>query len=206
MPCLGTNQVRSWSPKIAILILINLIVPRRHTVAQSENEDRQGEQNEQRLIATLLCSALSLIGANGFAHAGVVGRYECNIVGTASQDPIGDRDGHQLSSFQFSCFGVDGLLKEAVYTATGISEWDGPQGTQLLTGGVHRVSGGLAVTQMLQGAGSIILKDGKPAGWETHGKSVFKFASGTLAALSGKTVSYTSQLTGLNRFSIEFAD
>jgi hypothetical protein len=68
------------------------------------------------------------------------------------------------------------------------------------------MTGGLAVTQMLEGAGSIILKDGKPAGWETSGKSVFKFASGSLAALAGKTVSYTSKLTGLNRFSIEFAD
>lgn len=160
----------------------------------------------KRLIGTLLCSAFSLVGAMEFAHAGVVGRYECNIVGTASQDPIGDRDGHQLSSFQFSCLGVEGLLKGAVYTAVGISEWDGPRGTQLLTGGVHRAAGGLAVTQMLEGAGSIIAKDGKPVGWETHGKSVFKFASGSLAALSGKTVSYTSQLTGLNRFSIELND
>ncbi len=160
----------------------------------------------RRYAAKLLCCALGLIGIAGAAHAGVVGRYECNIVGTASQDPVGDREGHQLSSFQFSCLGVDGLLKGAVYTATGISEWDGPRGTQLLTGGVHRTSGGLAVTVMLEGAGSIILKDGKPAGWETHGKSLFKFASGTVSALSGKTVTFSSQLIGPNRFSLEFAD
>jgi hypothetical protein len=147
----------------------------------------------KRLIATLLCSALGLLGASGFAQAEGVGRYECNIVGLPSMDLVGDREGHQLSSFQFSCFAVDGILKGAVYSATTVSEWDGPQVTQLLAGGVHRAPGGLAVTQMMVGTGAMILKDGKPA-------------SGTLAALAGKTVSYDSKATGPNRFTIEFTD
>ncbi len=160
----------------------------------------------KRLIGTLLCSALGLLGASGFAQAEGIGRYECNVVGLASIDAVGDREGHQLSSFQFSCFGVDGILKGAVYTASTVSEWDGPQMTQLLTGGVHRAPGGLAVTQMMVGTGSMISKDGKPAGWETHGKALIKFASGTLAGLAGKTVSYNSKATGPNRFTIEFTD
>jgi hypothetical protein len=40
---------------------------------------------------------------------------------------------------QYSCFGVDGLLKGAVYTASTIQEWDGPQGTFLSAGGMYRV-------------------------------------------------------------------
>ena len=160
----------------------------------------------KRLIAAFFCSALGLIGASGFALAETIGRYECNTFGTASQEPIGDRNGHQLSAVQFSCLGVDGVLKGAVYTATSITEWDGPRGTYLLTGGVHRAPGGLAVTQTLEGTGSILLKDGKPVGWENSGKSIFKFASGTLAALAGKTVKFTSKGKGLNRFDIEFTD
>ena len=46
----------------------------------------------KRFIATFLCSALGLIGASGFALAETIGRYECSTIGTASQEPIGDRN------------------------------------------------------------------------------------------------------------------
>ena len=65
----------------------------------------------KRFIATLVCSALGLIGASGLALADSIGRFECSVVGTPSQEPIGDRNGHGLLSIQYSCFGVDGLLK-----------------------------------------------------------------------------------------------
>jgi hypothetical protein len=160
----------------------------------------------KRFIATFLCSALSLIGASGLALAETIGRYECSIIGTTSPEPIGDRNGHRLVSAQFSCFGVDGLLKGAVYTGSNISEWNGPQGTFLSAGGIHRTSGGLAVTQLTEGTGSVTEKDGRPAGPKTSGKAVFKFASGTLAALSGKVVKFASQPTGVGRFILEFTD
>jgi hypothetical protein len=96
----------------------------------------------KRLIATVVCSTVGLISASGFALAETVGRYECSVVGAASQEPIADRDGHRLTSLQYSCFGVEGLLKGAVYTGSSISEWDGPQGTYLSAGGIVRASGG----------------------------------------------------------------
>jgi hypothetical protein len=161
----------------------------------------------KRFITTFVCSALSLIGASGFALAETIGRYECSIIGTASQEPIGDRNGHNLLSWQYSCFGVDGLLKGAVVTASSISEWDGPQGTYLFGGGIHRAPGGLAVAQLVEGTGSVVMKDGKVVGTESSGKTVFKFASGTLAALSGKVVKFASKpMTGVGRFSLEFTD
>jgi hypothetical protein len=119
---------------------------------------------------------------------------------------MGDRSGHGLLSYQFSCVGVDGLLKGAVYSAIHVSEWDNAQGTFLLAGGVHRAAGGFAVTQMLEGTGSVIMKDGKAIGSTGSGKAVFKLGLGTLAALSGKTVKFTSKSIGLNRFDLEFAD
>jgi hypothetical protein len=160
----------------------------------------------KRFIATFVGSALGLIGASGFALAETIGRYECSFVGAASQEPIGDRTGHSLSSNQFSCFGLDGLLKGAVYTGSSIGEWEGPQGTLFYTGGIHRAPGGLAVTQLTEGTGSVIMKDGKAAGFENSGKAVFKFASGTLAALSGKTVKFAAKSTGVARFNIELTD
>ena len=97
-------------------------------------------------------------------------------------------------------------MKGAVYTGSNISEWDGPQGTFLSAGGIYRAPGGLAVTQLMEGTGSVIMKDGKPVGAETSGKTIFKFASGTLAALSGKTVKFVSQPTGAGRFNLELTD
>jgi hypothetical protein len=160
----------------------------------------------KRFIVTLMCSALGLIGATGIARSDTIGRYDCNVVGTNNPEPIAGGSGHGLVSYQFSCFGVEGLLKGAVYSAIHVSEWDGPQGTFLLAGGIHRSAGGFAVTQMLEGTGSIIMKDGKPVGSTSSGKAIFKFGSGTLAALSGKTFKFASKSTGLNRFELEFAE
>ena len=52
----------------------------------------------ERLTATFVCSALSLVAATGFARADTIGRYQCAVVGAIAQDPIGDRDGHVLLS------------------------------------------------------------------------------------------------------------
>jgi hypothetical protein len=158
------------------------------------------------VIATFFYSALSLIGASGFAVADTIGRYECNYVGTASQEPIGDRDDHYLVSLQYSCFGVDGLLKGAVHTGTSITEWDGLKGMYLFGGGTVRSPGALAVTQLVEGVGSVVVKDGKPAGAETSGRAIFKFASGALAALAGRTFNFVSKPIGYGRFDVELSD
>ena len=160
----------------------------------------------KRLIATFICSALSVIGASGFALAETIGRYECSVIGTVSQEPIGDRNEHSLASLRYSCFGVDGLLTGDVHTASSVSEWDGPKGTFLFGGGIHRAPGGLAATQITEGTGSVVMKDGKPVGADSSGKGVFKLASGTLAALSGKAFKFATRPTGLGRFEMEYTD
>jgi hypothetical protein len=160
----------------------------------------------KRVIAIFVCSAVGLIGASGFARAETIGRYECSTIGTASQEPIGDRNGHSLVSLQYACFGVDGILKGAVFTASTIQEWDGPKGTFIYSGGIHRAPGGIAVTQLIEGTGSIVMKDGKPFGTDSLGKSVFKFASGTLAALSGKDFKFATKPIGIGRFNLDLTD
>ena len=155
---------------------------------------------------TLACSALALMSATGLAYSDTIGRYECSIVGIGNPEPLGDRAGHGLLSYQFSCYGIDGLLKGAVYSAVHVSEWDGPQGDFLLAGGVHRVAGGFAVTQMTEGTAAVSMKDGKPVGVTGSGKAVFKLGSGSLAALSGKATKFTTKVTGANRFELEFVD
>jgi hypothetical protein len=159
-----------------------------------------------RILGVTFASAIGFVGASESAFADLIGRYECNVVGVQAPEPVGDRTGHNLVSTQFSCFGVDGLLKNAVYSATNVTEWDGPKATQLQAGGTHRTAGGLAVTQILEGTASTILKDGKPVGGEGSGTAAVKFASGTLAAMTGKTVKFTTKSTGAGRFILEFTD
>ena len=160
----------------------------------------------KRLAVALACSLLSLCGAGGFAIADTIGRYECNVVGTAAPEPIGDRPGHGLTSYQYSCVGVEGFLKGAVLSATNISEWEGPQGKFLLGGGVHRTAGGFAVSRMQEGTNSITIQDGKPVGSTGSGTAIFNLGSGTLSSLSGKTVKFTSKSIGPQRFILEFQD
>jgi len=160
----------------------------------------------KRLVTMVACSVLSLIGAVEAAHSDIIGRYECNVLGVSTPEPIGDRPGHGLAQYQYSCVGVEGLLKGAVYSAMNVSEWDGPNGKLILVGGVHRTPGGLAVTQMQEGAVTIEMKDGKAVGLTGSGKAIIKFASGTLAGLSGKTLKFANKSIGFNRFDIEWSE
>lgn len=159
---------------------------------------------DKRIIATVACTTLGLVNASGFALADSIGRLECSIVGTPSQDPIGDRDGHRLVSAQYSCFGVEGLLKGVLYTTATTSEWDGSQGIYFVGGGIIRAPGGIAVTQLTEGQGSTVMKDGKPAGNEVSGKGQVKFASGAFAELSGRAIKFEAKPAGFNRFGLEF--
>jgi hypothetical protein len=157
-------------------------------------------------IAAAIAAAASLAMAGGAARAELIGRYECNIVGTLGQEPIGDRPGHMLVSFQYSCYGVDGLMKGALYTASVASEWENQKGVYLYGAGIHRMTDGLAVIQLTEGTGTVAMQNGTPAISQADGKVVFKLASGSLASLAGKTVDFTARLTSPGHFIYEMND
>ena len=156
-------------------------------------------------IFASVCLTAGLLGSTS-TFAEMIGRYECNVVGAASQDPVGDKDGHRILNLQYSCTGVDGLLKGAQYTGTSTSEWDGPKGTYLTGSGIVRAPGSLAVTEVLDGSGQPFMKDGKPAGSEASGTVVYKCASGSFAQLSGKQVRWAAAPAGFGRFTLEVTD
>jgi hypothetical protein len=160
----------------------------------------------QRFISTLVCSVLGLIVTGQLARADAIARYECAVVGLPNQEPVGDRADHNLTTVEYSCLGVDGLLIGAVYTASNTVEWDGAKGTFLVGSGIHRIPGGRAVLQMLEGTASIVMKDGKLVGTETSGKGIVKFASGPFAGLSGKTLQFVTKPVNPIRFTVEFTD
>jgi len=157
----------------------------------------------RKTISVLACSMLSFLAT---AHADTIARYECAVIGFPAVEPVGDRADHTLVTVEYSCVGSDGLMKGAVYTASNTTEWDGPKGTFLIGGGVHRIPGGRAVLQMTEGTALLAMKDGKLLGNETSGKALVKFASGPFAALSGKTIRFVTKPVNPIRFDIEFSD
>jgi hypothetical protein len=158
------------------------------------------------LIAGILASIVGLVGISGSAYADSIGRYECNIIGAIGLEPIGDHDGHLLRSFDYFCAGVDGIFKGALLSAVSVSEVDGSRVTFHLVGGVHRIAGGLAVGETLEGTGSSVMQEGGRARTASAGTMIFKFASGKLAPLSGKTFKWAAKPIGYNRFDLEYED
>jgi hypothetical protein len=142
--------------------------------------------------------------------AEIFGLYECNVIGTIGKDPIAGESGHLLVSLEYSCVGLEGLMKGDVHTASSASEWIGPKGTFLRGGGVHRAPDGLAVSVITDGTGWVVKSSDTeyagPAGTASAGTGIFKFASGSLAALSGKTFKFATKPMAPNRFVMEFTD
>ncbi|MGC2776272.1 MAG: hypothetical protein WA418_11645 [Bradyrhizobium sp.] len=150
--------------------------------------------------------ALGLVAGLGAARADTIARYDCTIVGTMGLEPIGDRPGHMLVSFQYSCVGTDGLMKGAIYTANVASEWENQKGTYLYGAGIHRMTDGYAVAVLAEGTGSVVMKNGTPAISEATGKVVFKLASGNFAALAGRTANFSAKLVGPGHLIYELTD
>nr|WP_027522040.1 hypothetical protein [Bradyrhizobium sp. Ec3.3] len=160
---------------------------------------------KKNLLTVVLCSVFGLLGPNTVALADSTRRYDCTIDGT-DREPVGDRNGHIIVSLQYTCRVADGLLKDAGITGISVSEWDGEKGKYLASLDVHRALEGFAVGQLLEGIGSSVMENNRTAGIAASGKTAFKFASGSLAALSGKTVKFTTMPAGARRFELEFTD
>ena len=158
---------------------------------------------KKRSVIMLSCCVLAISATTQIARADMIARYECNMVDFATQEPIGDRADHTLSFLHYSCVAVDGLLKGALYTGSNTVEWDGVTGRIIVGGGIHRIPGSRLVTQLTEGAVSIVMKDGKFAGNDASGKGTIKFASGAYAALNGKQMKFASTPISPIRFALE---
>jgi hypothetical protein len=58
----------------------------------------------------------------------------------------------------------------------------------------------------VEGTNSMLMMDGKAIGLEASGTTFFKYASGTLAQIAGKTVKFIVRPSDLGRFEIEFTE
>lgn len=156
------------------------------------------------VIAFALCSALELLGLSASAVADTR-RYACTIT-AADREPVGVRNERVILTVQYGCRIADGLSSDAGITAVSVSEWAADKGTYLASVEFHRALGGVAIGQLSEATGFSSMEGEQGIAVATSGTTVFKFASGSLAALSGKTLKFTTKLTGLRSFELEFTD
>lgn len=160
---------------------------------------------KQLSLSLVLYFVLGLLGLNEIALADSTQRYGCIIDGT-DREPSGDRNERTIVSLQYTCRLADGLPKDAEITGLSVSLWDSEKGTYLALVDVYRGLDGIAVGQLLEGTGTSFTEHNRAVGIAASGKVVFKFASGSLAALSGRILNFATKPVNSRQFQMEFTD
>ena len=146
-------------------------------------------------VATILLAAIP----NASAQTSKSG-FPCQIVGPNELEPLGDRDGHALGVTSYSCHADSGPLSGGVWTATAIWEFDGPKATLVTNNGVVRKRGGVGVYQDTQGTLTLVMANGKPAGWTATGEGHWIMAAGSVADMAGKSYTFAACHASLTQF------
>jgi hypothetical protein len=151
-------------------------------------------------IATVL--ALSTALSNALAQTPLVLKANCMSI-FRPVEALGDREGHSLAIAEFTCRFEGGPLAGAVGPGSGIYEWNGPNGVALSSSGIYRKPGVHAAWINTDMKLALTIADGRPVGATTNGRGRFLLVTGSAAALSGKSYSFTSQSTGPGVFSMD---
>ena len=131
-------------------------------------------------------------------------RLTCQSVGyDAPPEPLGDREGHGLTTSFASCRIEAGPMKGGVLTGMDIWEWDKTNAVALASNGIQRKPGATVVYQNTDEKLSLILTDGKVTGWTVSGKGHVIMATGSAASFAGKTYTFTAKPTGPGQFTVE---
>ena len=149
------------------------------------------------VIKILTISALMLAAGAAGAQSWSM---NCTNIGANAPEPLGDREKHSIHVQAATCTHDGGPFKGAVTTQGVIWEHDAT-GSNLLAGdGVARRPGLTIAFRVTEGVLTWVMKDGKPAGWNAHGKGVYILAAGDAAEFKGKAFSWTSRPTGARTY------
>ncbi|MEO8186366.1 MAG: hypothetical protein ABI580_03270 [Burkholderiaceae bacterium] len=143
------------------------------------------------------------LGAASFAQSPVTYKLLCQSVGTAPQEPLGDREGHTLFAPNYSCRVEGGPLDGGLVTGISIYEWDKLNGTGLSGNGVIRKPGATAVYELTEFKNTRTMTNGKVTGFEGIGRGTYKLATGSASSLAGKAFSFTAGPNGPGQFVVD---
>lgn len=150
-----------------------------------------------------LLVALGLVlTAYGASGQPITDKTTCISGGAAAPEPLG-ADGRALAVANATCVTEGGPMSGGVATQTAL--WEVDKGKMLLLSGdgVVRKPGSILTYKLTNGALTLLMQDGKPAGWTGSGTGVYTTGSGEAALLKGKTFSWTGRATGPHRHVIE---
>lgn len=147
------------------------------------------------IAATALAAALS---PSALAQTAGVMKSTCQTVGIVTTEPIGDRPGHAIAMNTYSCRNEGGATDGTVMTGSNIREIDAGGIVSFSQNGVVRKPGAIAVYELTADKMSM-----SQTGFSGESKGTYKFASGSLAPLSGKSFSSKYHSIGGGQFVIE---
>jgi hypothetical protein len=127
----------------------------------------------------------------------------CQNVGGGAPEPIEDREGHSILVNDYSCRADSGPLSGGVWTGRAIWEWDKTNAVLVSGNGVVRKPGATVVYQEARGKLALTMTDGKVTGFAASGQGSFRTATGSAAALAGKSYTFASKPTGQGQFAVE---
>jgi len=157
-------------------------------------------KNRSRMLT--ICASLVLLASSGLTMA-QSSKHSCMNLGPNLPEPLGDRDGHAVLVADASCMNEGGLLDGTVMTTRSVWELDKGAMNILSADGVSRKPGATVAYRVTAGSMTYVMKDGKPAGWNASGKGVYTMSTGSAAALSGKTFTWTGYATGPRSYVLE---
>ena len=145
----------------------------------------------------------SMLSMGAVAQDAPVFRAICQNVGTAPQEPVGDRDGHTFAVSQYSCQNQGGPFDGAIITGSTIWESEKGSSVALPGSGVIRKPGMTLVFALTEGKTSLIMADGKVTGYSGTAKGIYKIAAGSASSFAGKSFSSKFRSVAGGQFVIE---
>ena len=158
-------------------------------------------------MSTKVLGVAAALAVTPSAFAGEIAKASCQVIGRMeSLELIGDRDGHGIIPHTTSCRMASGLLDGGLQTLDSLWEWDQTTGALLAASGVVRKPGAIVVFTFTEGKLALTMADGKVTGFTGAGKGRLPLASGSAAALAGKSFAWTIKSTGAGQFDAVWTD
>lgn len=154
-----------------------------------------------RCTSSPLALAIAL-AASLAAAEGATSHFACRVTSTAPLWRLG-RSGQDAELSQFTCRVSGGLLDG--FVATGTNIWEPARGREVLLGSivVLRKGDSAVVYEVQRATRKLVEKAHGGPRWEGAGHGTYKLATGSAAALAGKTFHTIARREGPDTFSID---
>jgi hypothetical protein len=149
----------------------------------------------------VLLLAWLVVAAGAWAQESTF-RMNCQLAGSALPEPLGDREGHSLTTSQITCRVEGGPMDGGVMTGYAVYEWQGPRANGVGLGVVRKPGSALVYVNTEMNS-ALTMDNGKVIGATGSGKGHYSVATGSANSLQGKTYSYSFKSVGFNQLTID---